>query len=957
MKGLGLSRRHFALLVSGSLLAILCAAARFASAQSAGGKSFGSQVFREGFEEPNPEWKVEGGDVNRKIRVHDRTNESAHSGQGCERIALTAGEGTHLYYSYPIPRALVADELQASVWVKADRPGVQLLVRVVFPRERDPDTLQLLGTLVPGKIYEQTGRWQRLEVSHVNLGMERQARLLRASLNRDIDTREAYVDRVILNVYCAPGDATVMIDDLEVQPVLIEGVRPASAQLGSPSEPAESRVEISQERLLVSDRPRLLRAIRAAGVAPRKLKEFGFNVLSVDWPLDIQAIDEAVNSGLWLMPQLPGNLEDPQAPPPDVARAMNELPFSESVLCWSVGSGVHGDAWKPATTAIRDLRTSTSKRPIALDVTSNFWGYSREVDMLGAHRFPLGTDMGVRQYREWLTQRRYLARPGTYFYTWVQATAESPDNGHVVNESGPEPDQLRLLTYSALASGCRGLGFWADKSLGQPGPGRERLLQLGLLNLELQLLEPYFASAGSTTTISVETTTPTKRGPAADPGDERRADFGVKRRFGGNFAPLPKRPAASLTEREDVQATLLRAEHGLILIPIWYGKGAQFVPGQLATNDLSIIVPGIPDAAMAWQITPADVRMISRERVAGGTRLTLPEFDLTAIVLLTSDSSAVERVRRDIAKTCPFAALWAAELAKSELARAKVINSQITALGHAQPDSMSLIQSAEERIAASQGAMERGEYSRCYAESQRAIRAVRILQRAHWDDAVGNCTHQAKFPSLSVPLSSPYATAFTTLPRHWQFMRDVQSSQFGPNLVRGGEFESSEQLSEDGWSQTMDGDEALELRATLSAQDPHRGERSLHMEVKPKEGRTLPASLDPMLAALVSKAIPVRAGDILRIRFWLRVPAQIQGSPEGAIIYDSLGGPSFAVTQAEPLEWKQYTLYRHATRSDTLTITVGLTGIGDVYVDDLVVERATPNAGPLTREKTSQVVR
>src|SRR5262249_45377537 len=150
----------------------------------------------------------------------------------------------------------------------------------------------------------------------------------------------------------------------------------------------------------------------------------------------------------------------------------------------------------------------------------------------------------------------YLARPGTYFFTWVQATGEPADVGHVPNESGPEPDQLRLLTYSALASGCRGLGFWADRTLGLPGPGREGLLQLGLLILEFQFAEPYFAAAGSTTTISVETTVPPKRGPGAE-ADERRGDFGGRRRVGGSFAPMPKRPAAPLTDREDVQATLL----------------------------------------------------------------------------------------------------------------------------------------------------------------------------------------------------------------------------------------------------------------------------------------------------------------------------------------------------------------------------------------------------------------
>jgi hypothetical protein len=956
MVSLRISTPFYAVPICGAIFGLSISVGESGQARPNAAQSITTQVFREGFEESDPTWSVEGGDVNRKIRLHDRTAESAHTGHRCERIALTAGTGTHLYYSFPIPRALVADDLQASIWVKADQPGVQLLARVVFPRERDPDSLHLLGTLVPGKIYDQTGRWQRLDLGQANLGMERQARLLRASLNRDVDTREAYIDRVMLNVYCAPGDVTVLLDDLEVQPVLVEGVRHAGAQLGNPTEPQEARVEISQERLLVADRPRLLRVIRAPGVPSGKLKEFGFNVMTIDWPLDLQVIEDAVNNGLWLMPQLPSNLDDAQASSPDVARAIGELPFSESVLCWYVGTGVHGDAWKPTTSAIRELRSSVGRRPIALDVTSNFWGYSREVDMLGAHRFPLGTDMGIRQYREWLTQRRYLARPGTYFFTWVQATAETADGGHVVNESGPEPDQLRLLTYSALASGCRGLGFWADRSLGQPGPGRERLLQLGLLNLELQLLEPYFASAGSSTTIAVETTVPAKRGPGAEV-DDRRADFAGKRRVGGSFAPLPKRPAASMTEREDVQATLLRNDRGLVLMPIWYGKGAQFVAGQLAANDLNIIVPGIPDAAQAWQVTPAEVRMLKRERVAGGTRLTLPEFDLTAIVLLTSDSSALEQVRREVSKTCPFAALWAVELANSEVAKVKLINSQITALGHPQPDSFGLIQSAEERLAASRGAMERGEFARSYAESQRAMRAVRILERAHWEDAVGSCTHQAKGPTLTVPLSSPYVTSFATLPQHWQFMRDIHASQFGANLIRGGEFESSEQLSDDGWSQVMDGDDALELRATLSAQDPHRGERSLHMEVKPKEGRTLPASLDPMLAALVSRPIQVMAGDMVRIRFWLRVPASIQGSPEGALIYDSLGGPALAVTQSEPLEWKQYTLYRHATHADMLTITLGLTGVGDIYVDDLVVERSASTAGPMTHERQSQLAR
>ncbi len=911
--------------------------------------SISMQVLRDGFETIETSWIPEGGDAGRRVLSHERSAEAAHSGDRGERISLTAGNGTHIYYSYPTGRALVDDDLKISLWVKANRPGIQVLARVVFPRERDPETLQLLGTLVTGTSYDQPGKWQRLDMGRVDLGMERQVRLLRVSLNRDVDTREAYVDRVLINAYGGPGEVTVSVDDLEVSPVLTEAIRLAGAQLGQPGESPDPGVEISQDRLLVAGRPRLMRAIRAPDVSPTKLKEFGFNVMTVEWPLDLAAIEQGVNSGLWLMPQLPNSFHDPNAAAAPVGQVLSQLPFSESVLCWNVGTGVHFDAWKQATGTIRELRAVSPRRPVAVDVIGNFHSYSRNVDMLGAHRWPLGTAMEIRQYREWLTERRYLARPGTYFFTWIQAGSDLPDTGHVGNEAGPAPDQLRLLTYSAVAAGYRGLGFWGDRSLGQPGFGRERLLQLGLLNLELQLLEPYFASAGSPSTFAVDTTPPPpKRGPGADV-QETRSDFGGKRKVAGSFAPLPKRAPTPLTEREDVQATLLRNDRGLVVIPIWYGKWAQFVAGQLAANDLNLVVPGIPDAAQAWQITPADVRMIKRERVSGGTRLTVPEFDLTAAILLTSDMTTVELLRREVAKTSPYAALWAAELANSEVDKAKHINGQLTALGHPQPDSFALIQTAEERTTAARSALERGEYAKCYMESQRALRAVRILERAHWEDAVKVCAHRPDALKLSVPQASPYAVSFASLPYHWQLMREVQNSQFGSNLVAGGEFENTEALSEDGWSQVMDAEDSLELRATLSAQDPHRGQRSLHLQVKPKEGHELPATLEPMTAALVSKPIPVRENDVLRIRFWLRVPAAIQGCPEGVVIYDSIGGPALAVTQVEPVEWKQFTLYRHATRPDNLTISLGLTGIGDVYIDDLIVERAMP-ATPLTRE-------
>ena len=73
-------------------------------------------------------------------------------------------------------------------------------------------------------------------------------------------------------------------------------------------------------------------------------------------------------------------------------------------------------------------------------------------------------------------------------------------------------------------------------------------------------------------------------------------------------------------------------------MPVWIGRGSQFVPGQAAVVNLQLLVPGVPDAAQAWAVSPGDVRSLRSERGIGGRWVTVPEFGLTAAVVLTSDA-------------------------------------------------------------------------------------------------------------------------------------------------------------------------------------------------------------------------------------------------------------------------------------------------------------------------------
>ena len=106
------------------------------------------------------------------------------------------------------------------------------------------------------------------------------------------------------------------------------------------------------------------------------------------------------------------------------------------------------------------------------------------------------TSLELPQYLTWLNQRRLLAQPrSTFQWTWVQthlpdwytslvydrksdAGGKAMTDGDYKDPIGPQPEQIRLLTYTALAAGCQGLGFWSDRFLADSHQGRDRLLEL-----------------------------------------------------------------------------------------------------------------------------------------------------------------------------------------------------------------------------------------------------------------------------------------------------------------------------------------------------------------------------------------------------------------------------------------------------------------------------------------------
>ncbi len=350
--------------------------------------------------------------------------------------------------------------------------------------------------------------------------------LLRADLKRtDVNLTGAYVDRLLLNVCCGPGQLDVYLDDLEVGPVLdVKQAGPGTTTgRTSPTQPVATpsanrragvvKIDGQPQQLFVADGQKLfIRGIRHTGTPLKTLSDALFNTVWMNESTPPGLLEDAANLGFWIVPSITA----PTAPKPGealltaneaFAKKVSRFLTNEAVLAWNIGSDLEQEQAADTTRLARAFRSADPTRPLAYDVRDGYQRYAHGVDpqiMLGIHRWPLMTSFELLSYRDWLTQRRNLAGLDTFCWTWIQT--HSPDwfttvaydrvsTASFTEPIGPQPEQIRLMTYLAVGCGYRGIAYWSDRFLDDPHNGRERLLTLAMLNQELKLLEPILVDA------------------------------------------------------------------------------------------------------------------------------------------------------------------------------------------------------------------------------------------------------------------------------------------------------------------------------------------------------------------------------------------------------------------------------------------------------------------------------
>jgi hypothetical protein len=154
-----------------------------------------------------------------------------------------------------------------------------------------------------------------------------------------------------------------------------------------------------------------------------------------------------------------------------------------------------------------------------------------------------------------------------------------------------------------------------------------------------------------------------------------------------------------------------------------------------------------------------------------------------------------------------------------------------------------------------------------------------------------------------------------------------------------------------GWKHFRPRQDNITTAVDLSPQVAHAGQGGLRLKAVATLEDNKPTAVESSTMWVVSPPMRVEAGQLLEIQGWVRIAQPITGSVDGLLIVDSLTGPSLAQRVTQPGDWRPFTIYRGVPRSGTMTISFALGGLGEAWLDDVLVRTvARPGQAPLQQQ-------
>ena len=253
---------------------------------------------------------------------------------------------------------------------------------------------------------------------------------------------------------------------------------------------------------------------------------------------------------------------------------------------------------------------------------------------------------------------------------------------------------------------------------------------------------------------------------------------------------------------------------------------------------------------------------------------------------------------------------------------------RLAAQGHAIPATGRLRLAARTDLREFSELAAAGDLPGAYYKARHSLAAIRLIQRAHFDEAT---------KGIEWLTGDPWLASFATLPEHYRFVTELASAPRGPNILPEGGCDDLQRMIAAGWKHLRHEQPNVTTAVDLSPQAMHSGGTGLRLQAVANDPKNKPGALEMPPMWVTTASVPVERGQLLEIQGWVRIVRPMIGSVDGLMVIDSLSGDPLAQRVIEPGDWKSFTMYRAVGRTGLMSLTFALTGLGEVWVDDVSV--------------------
>ncbi|MCA9173429.1 MAG: hypothetical protein KDB14_02995, partial [Planctomycetales bacterium] len=823
----------------------------------------------ESFETPTRSWQLRDHDGPIRVMRHQRVFDEAHTGSGCELIEFEAGQGTYFHVVHSITPSLIHPELAPQVWVKAERPGARLAVRVVLPHTKDPRTGQPASLLVLGSEYALSGQWQQLQVTDIPTQVSRHLRALRSQTQQPLDDREAYIDLIVVNTFQGTALNRIWLDDLEV----MGQVQAQSPALTNAFQSRGTRVSLRGDSLLIDDTPQFLRLARYRGEPLTLIRELGFNAILTDLPANSALLSEAQAAGIWVV-----------AAPSDAPLG----PAQDQVIAWTVRAASEADEAQLFQTAARARQLKPAGRPVVGDFNRVGRSTLTQVDILLTGEAVRNSSLTLRRHHDWLSARGIDGDRRTPLWVRVELDPAPTWRRQLDMLSLPSPDlllpdwnQLRSEVYAAVTAGARGVLLDTRQPL-QGGPTDPRSSLVRLMNLELQLLAPWFA--------------------------------------GGTFSRVHHADAM-------LQVTQVTTERSRLLVAQRYAKDQQIVPAAPTPEPLSMIVPPLAGAARGFRLGGARLESLYARRVPGGDHVSVEQANPIELVVLSQDPLVLNHLSRSLDASLEERARRTNSLAFYQLGMSAESHRRLVNA----PQYQRQFDEWRKQLQQAAQTQQNGGHAESLRNSQEVMAHVDAAKRQTWEQQLAGIDPQV----------SPTFLSFHSLPLQRELRAHTSQGRWSVNVLAGANLENMASAERSGWTNQQHQQGGWHTEVAFIGAGAKSGQSCLRLAcsnvaLKPQAARVSPITIQ-------SPPVEMRTGQVARVGFWVKVPRTLEGR-DGLLVYDNLGGRDLATRVYDGPEWTKFEFYRVAWAPGPLIVTWELTDAGEVWLDEVSVQLHEPPA-------------